>query len=292
MNTMLDLGRMKEVPIDMTLESLAALNRTKQNDELGLQELMRQQQFNRQADPMRLQQMQTTNDQGLQTLAQLKRTNKEADFVSDEKMQADLIGHLSRAKQGDVDMAVARLQEMAMSEDLNLAARGRKLLAGTKEFLLRQQDNDAAMARQRQQSATQLEVARIGAGSREKVAALAAQARKEQAALKTPKDWQEYAVRQQMLLTQEADPAVRAALEQNLIYAQGQAERLRPPQQTLNPEMTGGMYQDPRGPVPAPPGNKPAAAQHSLAQLRGMYPGRSDAELKTLYKNKFGVEPQ
>lgn len=292
MNTMLDLGRMKEVPIDMTLESLAALNRTKQNDELGLQELMRQQQFNRQADPMRLQQMQTTNDQGLQTLHQMRRANKEADATSAERVMAEYKGYLQKAGEADIVMAENKWREMAMSSDPKIADMGKRGLATTREFLLKKQDNDAAMERQKQQSATQLEVARIGAGSREKVAALAAQARKDQAALKTPKDWQEYAVRQQMLLTQEADPAVRAALEQNLIYAQGQAERLRPPQQTLNPEMTGGMYQDPRGPVPAPPGNKPAAAQHSLAQLRGMYPGKSDAEIKAAYKNKFGVEPK
>lgn len=256
MNTMLDLGRMKEVPIDMTLESLAALNRTKQGDELGLQELMRQQQFNRQADPMRLQQLQIANDQGLQTLHQLRRNNKEADAVSAEKIMAEYKGYLQKAGEADIALAENKWREMAMSSDPKIADMGKRGLATTREFLLKKQDNDAAMERQKQQSATQLEVARIGAGSRERVAALAAQARKEQATLKTPKDWQEYAVRQQMLLTQEADPAARAALEQNLIYAQGMAERLRPPQQVLDPAMTGGMYQDPRGSVPTPPAAK------------------------------------
>lgn len=292
MNTMLDLGRMNQVPVDMTLEGLAALNRTKQSDEIGLQELMRQQQFNQQADPMRLQQMQTANDTSLQTLHQMKRSNREADFVSEKKMQAELIGYLSKAKQGDIDLAVSRLQEMALSEDPQMASKGRFLLQGTKEFLLQKMQDEAAMARTKQQGANQLEVANVGAASREKVAALAAAARREQAVLKTPKDWQEYAVRQQMLLTQEDDAEARRALEQNILYAQTMAERLRPPQQVMNPELTGGMQVDPRGAVPTPPAAKPNAAQHSMSQLRSMYPGRSDAEIREAYKKRFGVEPQ
>lgn len=34
-----------------------------------------------------------------------------------------------------------------------------------------------------------------------------------------------------------------------------------------------------------------AASQHSLSQLKQMYPGKTDDELKTAYKAKFGVEP-
>ena len=41
-------------------------------------------------------------------------------------------------------------------------------------------------------------------------------------------------------------------------------------------------------------GGEPAApgkAQHNMEQLKQMYPGRSDKEIKDAYKNKFGVEP-
>lgn len=37
---------------------------------------------------------------------------------------------------------------------------------------------------------------------------------------------------------------------------------------------------------------KPGQAQHSLADLRAMYPGKSDDEIKKAYKAKFNVEPK
>lgn len=292
MNTMLDLGRMNQVPVDMTLEGLAALNRTKQSDEIGLQELMRQQQFNQQADPMRLQQMSVANETSLQNLHQLKRNNREADELSPHKVMAEYKGYLQRAGEADIAMAEQKWREMAMSNDPKIADLGKRGLATTKDFIMQKMKDDADMARVRQQGANQLAVANVGAASREKVAALAAAARREQAQLKTPKDWQEYAVRQQMLLTQEDDAEARRALEQNILYAQTMAERLRPPQQVMNPELTGGMQVDPRGAVPTPPAAKPNAAQHSMSQLRSMYPGRSDAEIREAYKKRFGVEPQ
>lgn len=54
-------------------------------------------------------------------------------------------------------------------------------------------------------------------------------------------------------------------------------------------------------PAPMPPVVQPQAAptkpaaqkpQHTLSQLKQMYPGKSDAEIKAAYKAKFGVEPQ
>ena len=155
MNTIAELGQLRNVPVDMTLSSLAALNRGQHKEELGLQDMMRQQQFNYQADPMKLQQMSIENDTGLQTLHQMKRNNREADELSPYRMQAELVGYLAKAKQGDIDLAVSRLQEMAMSQDPNIAQQGRFLLQGTKDFLMQRMKDEADMARTKQQGADQ-----------------------------------------------------------------------------------------------------------------------------------------
>lgn len=58
---------------------------------------------------------------------------------------------------------------------------------------------------------------------------------------------------------------------------------------TINPDRTTGAPETglpDRGSAP-----KPNTA-HSLTDLKKMYPGKSDAELKAAYKAKFGVEPQ
>jgi len=291
MNTIAELGRLNQVPIDMTLEGLAALNRTQRSDQIGLEELARQQQFNRQADPMRLQQMQTTNDIGLQDLATKTRTNREQDQLSPYKVMAEYKGFLAKASEADLTMAENKWRDMAMSDDPKVAALGKQGLATTKEFLMQRVKDDADLARVKQQGANQLAVANVNAASRERAASLAAEARKTLQTAKTPKDWEEYAVRMQQQLFAEGDPEIRSVIAGQIQYAQQMAERLKPPQQ----QFPGLGTVDPRGNIPPPPaGNqpKPQQAQHSLTQLRSMYPGRSDAEIRAAYKARFGVEPK
>lgn len=53
-DTMTQLGQMPKVPLDMTLDGLAALRQTQQADNIGLQELMRKQSYEQQMDPLRV----------------------------------------------------------------------------------------------------------------------------------------------------------------------------------------------------------------------------------------------
>ncbi len=292
MDTIAQLGRLPQVPVDMTLEGLAALNRTQQADTIGLQELGRQQRYNLAADPMRLQQMQINNDLGLQDLHTKTRTNREQDTLSPTRVMAEYKKYLAEAGSADITMAENNWRKMAMSNDPKVAALGRQGLATTKEFILQKEKDAADMARVKQMGANQLAVANVRAASRERVAALAAKAKQEMNALKSPKDWEEYAVRKQLELQQEGDLEARGALSQQIQFAQQMAERLKPAQQTFE----GAPLTDPRGVIPQPPvGQKPTTpqpAQHSLTQLRGMYPGKSDAEIKAAYKARFGVEPK
>lgn len=294
MNTIAELARLPQVPVDMTLEGLAALNRTQRSDQIGLEELARQQQFNRSADPMRLQQMQISNDIGLQDLGSKTRENRIANRLEPERVMAEYSKYLATAKEADVQLATSKWQEMAMSDNPAISNLGKQGLMRTKEFIMQRQKDDADLARVKQQGVNQLAVANVGAASRERVAALAAKARQEMNTLKSPKDWEEYAVRKQLELQQEGDMEARSALAQQIQFAQQMAERLKPAQQVIDPAASGGMLTDARGPMPKPPSNKPSGdtAQHSLSQLKSMYPGKSDAEIKAAYKAKFGVEPK
>jgi hypothetical protein len=253
MNTIAQLGQLRNVPVDMTLASLGALNREQHQEELGLQDLMRQQQFNQAADPMRLQQMQTSNDISLEDLGTKRRTNREQDALSPAKIMAEYSGFMAKASANDLAMAEDRWRQLAMSNNPQERQLGIAGLQRTKEFLMERQKADARLAEVRQMGRNQLDVANVGAASRERVAELAARARQDMATLKTPKDWQEYAVRKQLELQQEGDLEARNALVQQIQYAQQMAERLRPPQQVLDPAVSGGMFTDPRGSVPPPP---------------------------------------
>ncbi len=254
MNTIAELGRLPQVPVDMTLEGLAALNRTQRSDQIGLEELARQQQFNRSADPMRLQQMQTNNNISLQDLGAKTRENRIANRLEPERVMAEYSKYLATAKEADVQLATSKWQEMAMSNDPAISNLGKQGLMRTKEFIMQKQKDDADLARVKQQGVNQLAVANVGAASRERVAALAAQARKEMNTLKSPKDWEEYAVRKQLELQQEGDMEARSALAQQIQFAQQMAERLKPAQQVIDPAASGGMLTDPRGTMPQPPG--------------------------------------
>lgn len=166
LNSLTALGQLDKVPLDMTLEGLRGYGQAQQADKIGLQEMLRKQQFEQQMDPMRLQQMQNTTDMGLQDLHSKKRTNREMDFTSDARMQAEYKGFLQKASDSDVAMATNKWQEMAMSPNPKISAQGRAGLSMTKEFLLAKQGQDAQARVTGSNNATQikLEQMRIDAG--------------------------------------------------------------------------------------------------------------------------------
>lgn len=155
MNTLSDLTKMGQVPIDMTLDGLAAVRRQEAADAISLADSQRKYLQEMQMDPLRVKQQQTANDISLEQLASQRRGNREADFVSPVKMMADYKGYLAKAGDDDIKLATQQAQQMAFSRDPAVAERGRALLGATKEFLLQKQKDAADLDKVRQQGADQ-----------------------------------------------------------------------------------------------------------------------------------------
>lgn len=246
MDTLQGLTQLNQVPVDMTLEGMAALRQRQQTDAITLQELARKQQHEQQMDPLRIRQQQLANDVSLQNLGKTTRDNREADFTSNARMQDELKKHLLNADASDLAQIEQQGQRLAYSTNPRERATGQQILLQTKAAI---QEREKI----RLQGVNSLAVANVGAASRERAAGLAATAKRAALTAKTPKDWQELAVRMQQQLFSEADPEARAMLSQQIQYAQQMAERLKPAQQAINPENAGGMFVDPRGAIPPPP---------------------------------------
>jgi len=135
MDTLQGLTQLNQVPVDMTLEGLRAIGNRQRTDEITLQELARKQQYEQQADPLRIRQMQLANDVSLQNLGRMTRENKEGDFTSDARMQAELKKHLLSASQADLDQVAQHGQRLAYSQNPKERAIGQALLLQSKEAI-------------------------------------------------------------------------------------------------------------------------------------------------------------
>lgn len=166
MFTLDNLTKLNQVPLDMTLEGLKAVGQGQQADTIGLQELMREQQFNQQADPFKLQKMQTDVNIGLQDLQQKTRDNRENNYTSYARMQAELQKHLATASSADVTMAYNKFRMMAASQDKRERAMGIAGLQTTEDFLKEQEQTrrSQSVANINASSQKQLEQMRIDAG--------------------------------------------------------------------------------------------------------------------------------
>lgn len=166
MFTLDNLSKLNQVPLDMTLEGLKAVGQGQQADTIGLQELMRKQQFENQMDPMRLQEQQTNNNIGLQNLQQKTRDNREGDYTSHARMQAELQKHLAIASSADVTMAYNKFRMMAASQDKRERVMGVAGLQTTEDFIKEQEQTRRALAVSAQNVKGQkdLEQMRIDAG--------------------------------------------------------------------------------------------------------------------------------
>ena len=135
MDTLQGLTQLNQVPVDMTLEGLRAVGQRQRTDEITLQELARKQQYEQQADPLRIRQMQLANDVSLQNLGRMTRENKEGAFTSDARMQAELKKHLLNASHADLDQVAQHGQRLAYSQNPKERAIGQALLLQSKEAI-------------------------------------------------------------------------------------------------------------------------------------------------------------
>ncbi len=171
MNTLEQLTKMNSVPLDMTLDGLAALRRQERSDVVSLADTQRKHQYELNADPLRLQQMSLNNQVSLQDLATKTRDNREKDFTSGARMLADYKGLLAKSSEADLSLAETKAREMAMSDDPAIASKGRALVQATKEFLLQKQKDDADIAKANTQGEWQRKIMQmqIDAGRFDKV---------------------------------------------------------------------------------------------------------------------------
>lgn len=301
MNTLSDLTKMGQVPIDMTLDGLAAVRRQEAADAISLADSQRKYLQEMQMDPLRVKQQQTANDISLEQLASQRRGNREADFVSPVKMLSDYKGYLAKAGDDDIKLATQQAQQMAFSRDPAVAERGRALLGATKEFLLQKQKDAADLDKVRQQGADQRQLMQmqIDAGRFDKAGKYAMSLESRLRMAKNAKEKAEI-LEQGYQEAQAAGDGNLAAIylmraqEARQRAAEDEANRMAKPGQIDTPAV-GGLPAIPPPTATAPIGGgnpQQAPKAHSLVDLRKMYPGRSDADIKAAYKAKFGVEPQ
>lgn len=132
MDTLQGLTQLNQVPVDMTLEGMAALRQRQQTDAITLQELARKQQHEQQMDPLRIRQQQLANDVSLQNLGKTTRDNREADFTSNARMQDELKKHLLNADASDLAQIEQQGQRLAYSTNPRERATGQQILLQTK----------------------------------------------------------------------------------------------------------------------------------------------------------------
>lgn len=263
------LGALNSVPVDMTLQALDWQQRAQQADQMSLAELAAQQQRAAQKHALDQEQGRLANETTLAQLPGIRaqsdsrvRSNKMEEATFDQAMQQKIREFAIKATDDDLKAYDQSVQKLLNSSNPEERKRGEKMWQASPIMMKAREDHKLKMELEGAQTYRTLEAARIAAASREKVAAASAAIKQAAAQAKTPKDWQELAVRLQGRLIGESDPALVAELQAQIVNAQTMAERLRPvPAPAINPEATGGVLQNPRGPVPtptAPGGVKPA----------------------------------
>ena len=264
------LGALNSVPVDMTLQALDWQQRAQQADQMSLAELAAQQQRAAQKHALDQEQGRIANETSLAQLPGIRaqsdsrvRTNKLEEATFDQTMQQKLREFAIKATDDELKAYDQNVQKLLNSANPEERKRGEKMWQASPIMMKAREDHRLKMELEQQQTYRTLEAARIAAASREKVAAASAAIKQAAAQAKTPKDWQELAVRLQGRLIGESDPALIAELQAQIVNAQTMAERLRPtPAPAIDPNATGGVLRDPRGPVPtptAPGGAKPSA---------------------------------
>lgn len=309
MDTLQQLAQLNKVPLDMTLDSLRAVQRGVQKEDIGLQELLRKQQYEQQMDPLLLQAKQLenrglgiNNDQGLQTLQRQRREKEIADFTKDLDMQNNYKAALNKASDEDLKTALYRAQKMAFSDDPRVRAQGEAIFTRTKEAWLERQKNNNEMAKVGAQGRNAAEVARIGADSR--VAAAGQKGAGKTAFPKSPKELASFYAEKARLAAEEGNSEeeehfTNLSRDQWKLYMseldrRGAANKLGGVDGAAVadvPRREGApVEQMPKPSESGAGGGKPQQSKvYTMEQLRSRYPGIADDVLKNAAKAK-GIE--
>lgn len=288
------MPQINALDLAMTPKSLADINNVKvdylpdvwkwqqnasQRDQTTLADMMRAAAEEEAMGPGRLQKQQADlqstllgNQEKEQDIRNKTMNNELGKYLLPQKKITEWKKLIGEASDTDFRMAENEVYTMLRSQDPKIRAVGKQLESGLKEAVtqrlqgdqqLRVQgaNNAAAMARQKQQQAHQIELEKMRVNRALRVAEIGAAARKAAGAAKSPKDWEALATALGQEMLSEKDSELKAVLVQQIEYAQMMAERLKnmPPQ--INPEAVGGgKLTDPKAaPMPSAPGMAPKA---------------------------------
>ncbi len=267
-DTMTQLGQMQKVPLDMTLDGLAALRQTQQADNIGLQELMRKQAYEQQMDPLRVAE-QGLRNKGLildqqksdYELRKLGRNDKMETELWDQAKATALAKMLDQEGEANANMFGQQLYQRL--QKTQPGTREYKAIVGalqtTKGWMEKQRDHQQRLGEigesGRQQRLTNAEAN----AARMEMERLKVSARQAMTNAKSPKDFEQLAAQfSQSALALPPGPE-RDELMENARFATSMAERLRPVAPQVNPAAVGGgELLQPARPAAMPPDPKKA----------------------------------
>lgn len=252
-----------------------------QHDQVGLADLMRAAQHEKQMDPGRLQRQEadlqsvligntgkTLDNEGkVLTNKKTAMENEVAEYVLPKKKEAEWRKLLTGISEEELKGAEAEVRKLLISSDPKQRAIGKQLEGGLKEALTARFQGDqqmrvqgsanaAAMSRQNDQQAHAIELEGMRTAKALAVQQLRGEvAKAKQGAGLNPKKWQELAVSLAVKLQNETDPDIKAQLNDELQFAQQMAERLAPvaPPQVDPTRVGGGKLRPGRDPMPSAP---------------------------------------
>lgn len=269
METLSNLTQLNKVPLDMTLEGLAAVQQGRRADDIGLQELMRKQAYETQMDPLRVAHQQLVNkgltlgnDEAGFRLASLGRKDKMETELWDQTKATQLQKLLASEGEDKAKVFAQGIYQQLRSTKPGTPQHRALMgaLATTQEWVEKARDHQAALQKQSALFDQQTKLEEMRQTGRLAVAQLRQDSAKQMAALKDPKDYQAYAVQLDRRAQEEQNPEVKAELLQQSMYARLMAERLNPAaaKPVLDTTKVGdGKLTTPgAAPMPQPPGAK------------------------------------
>lgn len=255
-------------------EAMSWAGRANQMDTTTLEDAMRAAAHEKAMDPLRLRKQQADIDQTIASTGLTKANTVKQDMENEvygatKKQRIETEGRklLSEASDADLKILESQVYTALQSKDpkewqaaqaivphLKFAVQER--FKTDQQLRVQGSANAAAMARQKQQQEHQIELEKMRVDRALKVAEIGASARRAAASAKTPKDWEALATSLAQQMLTETDAEVKAALVQQIEYAQAMAERLKnmPPQ--VDPAaFSNSKLKDPKTvPMPTAPG--------------------------------------